>query len=107
MRLAMKNQRIDGAADVIDTAVARDLDLPGVGINFDLAGGAAVRKHRLVHLVLGRDREAVLQFGRQGEALDFAREFQKVEGAIAGWRGKPSVGEVHVVGSGVKRNGGY
>ena len=42
--LAVQDQRIDGAADVVDRGVAHDLDVAGVGIDLDLADRAAERK---------------------------------------------------------------
>ena len=61
MGLAVHDQRIDAAADVVDRGIAGDRDLAGVGIDLDLADGAAVGEHRLVHLVVGDDRDAVLE----------------------------------------------
>ena len=46
MGLAMQDQRIDGAADIVDRGVAHDLDVPGVGVDLDLADRAAERKRR-------------------------------------------------------------
>ena len=44
--LAVQNQRIDGAADIVDRGVARDLDVAGVGVDLDLADRAAERESR-------------------------------------------------------------
>ena len=46
MGLAVQDQRIDRAADVVDRSVARDLDHAGVGIDLDLADRAAEREAR-------------------------------------------------------------
>src|ERR1700730_7889735 len=37
IRLAVQDQRVDGAADIVDCRVAGDLDPPGLGIDLDLA----------------------------------------------------------------------
>ena len=58
MGLAMDDQRVDAAADVVDRGVAGDRDMAGLGIDLDLADRAAVREHRLVHLVVGGGGEA-------------------------------------------------
>ena len=67
MRLAVHDERIDAAADVVHRRIARDLGGAGIGIDLDFADGAAVGKNRIVHLVIGCDRESILQFRRQGE----------------------------------------
>ena len=48
----------------------------GVGVDLDLADGAAVRKHRIVHLVVGHDRDAVRELGRKRVAARLLRELE-------------------------------
>ena len=44
--LAVQQQRIEHGADVVDHAVAHDLDLAGLRVDLDLADVAAVREVR-------------------------------------------------------------
>jgi len=46
---------------VVDRNVMRDRKLAGVAVDLDLADGAAIWEHRIVHLVVSHDREAVLE----------------------------------------------
>ena len=64
MRLAVQDQRIDRAPDVVDRSVADDLDLAGIGIDLDFANmrtiGEACDRQGLV----GGCAERSLQLGR-------------------------------------------
>ena len=42
--LAVHDQRVDRAAEIVDRAVAHDLDYAGLGIDLDLADVAAIRE---------------------------------------------------------------
>jgi hypothetical protein len=44
MRLAVQDQRIDRAADIVDRAVARELDFAGFPIDLDFGDMEAVRE---------------------------------------------------------------
>ena len=44
MDLAMDDHRVDGAANIVDGAVAYDLDDTGIGVDLDLTDMAAIRK---------------------------------------------------------------
>ncbi len=44
MRLAVQDQWVDGAADIVDRGVAGDFDTPGLGIDFNLADVKAMRE---------------------------------------------------------------
>ena len=79
MGLAVDDQRVDAAADVVDAGVTRDRNFAGVGIDLDLADRGAVGEYRLVHLVVGDDREAVLQRAGQLVPRRFARKLEKIE----------------------------
>ena len=68
MGLAVHDHRIDAAAHVVDRRIAHDVDRAGVGIDLDLADGAAVREDGLVHFIVGDDGEAVLEIVRQVDA---------------------------------------
>ena len=104
MGLAVDDQRIDAAADVVDRGVAGDLDVAGVGIDLDLADRAAVRKHRLVHLVVGDDREAVLEIVAAARPRGLLGEFEEIEAAVAVAATKAAVVEVDLVRRRVERS---
>ena len=79
--LPVHDQRVDAASDVIDPGIARDLNRAGLRIDLDLAYGTAVRKHRIVHLVVGGDCEAIFELG--GRACGgLLREFKEIERAV-------------------------
>ena len=101
MGLAVHDQRIDAAADVVDRGVARDRDVAGVGIDLDLADRAAVRKHRLVHLVVGGGGEAVLAACSCARLLG---QLEEIEGAVAGRRREAAVVELDAVGRRVEHD---
>ena len=42
--LALEQQRVHDRADIVDDAVAQDLDLAGLRVDFELADMAAVRE---------------------------------------------------------------
>src|SRR5262245_42302081 len=42
MNLALEEERVDGAAEIVDHSVALDYDAAGIGIDFDLDNVAAV-----------------------------------------------------------------
>jgi hypothetical protein len=42
MDLALEQERVDGAAEVVDHSVALDYDAAGIGVDFDLDNVAAV-----------------------------------------------------------------
>ena len=95
--LAVDDQRIDAAPDVVDRGVARDLDRAGVGIDLDLADRAAVRKHRLVHLVVGHHRDAVLEVVGQRVARSLGGKFEEIEAAVGVARREAPVVELDLV----------
>src|SRR5664280_2476925 len=56
--LAVDDERIDAAADIVDRRVAGERRHAAIGIDFDFAYRAAVREHWIVHLVVDNDGEA-------------------------------------------------
>ena len=97
MGLAVHDQGIDAAADVVDRGVAGDRHRAGIGIDLHFANGGAVGKHRLVHLVVGDDRNAVLVRLRQFVLGRLLGEFEEIEGAVGVARAKPAVVERDIV----------
>mgnify|MGYP003693631879 CR=1 FL=1 len=55
MSLAIDNERIDAAPDVVDRGVAHERETATFRIDLDFANRAAVREHRIMHLVVGHD----------------------------------------------------
>ena len=82
MGLAVHDQRVDAASDIVDDGIAGNVDPAGLGIDLDLADGTAIGKDRIVHLVVGDDRELVIQT----EAGGLLRQFEKINAAIAARR---------------------
>src|ERR1700738_1959731 len=78
MGLPVHDQGVDAAPDVVDNRIAGDLHQSGFGIDLDLATRAAIRKDRIVHLVVGRDRK--LTFGAEPRRL--LCQFEKIEAAV-------------------------
>ena len=105
--LAVQDQRIDGAADVVDGGIADELDRSQLGIDLDLADMAAVGKaadpDRLV--ALGRQRAA--QIVRQIVALaGRARHLEYPDRAVGAFHGEHAGGEFDVVLGGFEHVGG-
>ena len=69
MRLAVQDQRIDRAADIVDRGIADDLDLAGIGIDLDLADLRAIGKARDRQGLVGDAGKRSVQSGRQVVAL--------------------------------------
>ena len=69
MDLAVHDQRIDRAPDIVDSRVAHDFDEPGSGIDLNLADMAAVREAREIHGLVAFARERAAQLVRQIVAL--------------------------------------
>src|SRR5471032_951823 len=65
MRLAMDDERIDATADIVDRGIAAERQPAGVGVDLDLADGAAIGKYRLVHFVIGNNGKSTSEFDRQ------------------------------------------
>ena len=46
LHLAAQQQRVDDRAEIVDDEIAQDLDMPGLGVDLDLADMAAIGKGR-------------------------------------------------------------
>ena len=79
---------------------------PVCGIDFDLADGAAVGKDRIVHLVVGHDRDAVRKIIGQRMLRDFLRELEEVQCAVGAARAKAAVAELDLVGRRAQNDAG-
>ncbi len=94
--LAVHDERIDAAADVVDRCIPRDRHMARVGVDLYLADRAAVRKYRIVHLVVGGGAKPVLEL-EIGMLGGLSRQFEEVEVAVAGRRRESAVLEPHAV----------
>ena len=100
MDLAVNNERIDGAADVVDRGVVDELDGAGLWVDFDLADLAAVRETRLGDGLVAFSRERALQIGRQIGALGGgARHVEQTDRMVGALHGEASVLEFDVSGA--------
>ena len=61
MRLAIHDQRVDAAPDIVDDGVAGDVDPSGLGIDLGFADRTAIGKDRIVNFIAGNDGEPALQ----------------------------------------------
>ena len=104
--LTVHDQGIDAAADVVDRGVARDRHGAGIGIDFHFADRGAVGKHRLVHFVIGDDRDAVLERFGQRNAGGFVGKLEKIEGAVGVARAEAAVVERDMLQRGTEHGGG-
>ena len=46
LHLALQQQRVDDHAEIVDDEIAQDRDMPGLGVDLDLADMAAIGKGR-------------------------------------------------------------
>src|SRR5215831_9944127 len=95
--LAMNDQRIDAAADIVDRRIAGEHHRAGGGVDLDLADGASIGKHRIVHLVVGDHRDAVLELARKRVSRRLLGKLEKVEGAVGLARAESAVVEFDLV----------
>src|SRR5215467_826151 len=97
MRLTVDNERIDAASDIVNRRIAGETQTAALRVDFNFANGAAIRKHGIMHLVVGDNRKSRREILRHFMACHFLREFKKVEAAIAFPCRKTSVAEVDAV----------
>ena len=93
VRLAVDDQRVDAASDVVDRGESGDLDRARFGIDLALADRASVREDRVVHLVVGDDGEPARQLPRQEGPLRVPRQFREAERPERVRRREAPVGE--------------
>src|SRR5207244_8438256 len=68
--LALHDHRVDRAPDIIDRAVAHQLDCAGVGIDLDLADMTAIGEGGEVHRLVALCAQLPAEFLRKIAALD-------------------------------------
>ena len=106
MGLAVDDERIDAAADVVHAGIAREREPAAVGVDLDFADRAAVREYRIVHFVVGDDGKPAGEIVGQREFRDLLRQFEEIEAAVGLARGKAPVVELDVLGRGAERERG-
>src|SRR6266480_1150896 len=97
MNLALEQERVDGAAEIVDDRIALDRDDAGVGIDLDLGDVAAVG----IRLGGGRSRrgriEARLHSGRNTFRIARRRrDLEQAEAAVGAGDAEGAVGELDV-----------
>src|SRR4029450_14056642 len=95
--LAITDQRCDAAADIVDRRVAGELHAAGLGVDLDLAYGATVWEHRIVHLIVGHNGNAVLELPRKLVARGLLGELEKIERAVGLARAESAVAEFNML----------
>ena len=102
--LAVDDQRIDGAPDIVDGGVADDLDHAGVGIDLDLADVGAVGKRRLAtvssHCAASGPRRSS---GRSVRSERRARDLEQADRVVGALHGEAAVLELDVGGRGLQQ----
>ncbi len=97
MRLAVQDQRVDGAADVVDGGVADDLDGAGLGVDLDFADVKPVRKGGDLARDLADAGQRTAEFLGQARVIPRRRrDSEQVERAVGTGDGEMPVGELDV-----------
>ena len=100
--LTIDNEGIDTTSDVVNRGVAGKPQIAGVGVNFNFANRAAVRKYRLMHLVVGDNEKPAGKIIRHPVACHFLSELEKVKAAIAFPRREPPIIEINMIGRSIQ-----
>ena len=94
MDLAFEQQRIDGAAEIVDHGVALDGDHAGVGIDLDLDDVAAVGKGlRRRHAVMRRVEPGLHPRRQLGRIARRLRHVEQIDAQIGAGHAEFAVGE--------------
>ena len=97
MDLPFEQQRVDGAAEIIDHSVTLNADRAGIGIDFQLDDVASVGKGLRGRNALMRGIEPGLHAGRQlGGIARFLRHLEKVEVQVGAGDPEYAVRKAHV-----------
>jgi hypothetical protein len=97
MGLAVQDQRVDGASDIVDGGVAGNLDGAGLRVDLDFTDMKPVREGGDLARDLARAGECAAQLlGQTGIILCRRRDGEQVERAIGTGDGEMPVGEFDV-----------
>src|SRR5215472_4549925 len=97
MDLAMDDQWVDGAADIVDRRIADDLDDAGIGIDIDLADMAAIREAREIDGLVAFGGKRPAQLLRQVVAAQRRRcGLEYADRPVGALDAKTAVGEFEI-----------
>ena len=97
MGLTMQDERVDGAADIVDGGVADDLDGPGLWVDLDFADMKPVREGSNLARDLADTGERPAQLlGETRVVLRHRRDSEQVERAVGTGDGEMPVDEINV-----------
>ena len=104
VHLAMNDERVHGAADVVDRDVIDMRDRAGFGIDLDLADVGAIREARLGDgLVAGGSKRPAQILGQVVALLRGARHLEQADRVVGALHGEAAVLEFDVGGGGLQK----
>ena len=104
MDLAVNDERIHGAADVVDGDIIDDAHRAGFGIDLDLADMGAIREARLRDgLVAGGGQRPAQILGQVVALVRGARHLEQADRVIGAFHGEAAVLEFDVGGGGFQK----
>ena len=95
-RLSVDDERIDGAADIVDRDVTENIDLAGVGVDLDFADGAAARIAGNIGLLRDLLPEWTGEVFRQVSFDCRPRHVEDADGVVGADDAEFAVGKFHV-----------
>src|SRR5262245_9189254 len=98
MDLALEQERVDGAAEIVDDRIALDCDDAGIGVDLDLDNVAAVGESLSWRYAVMRRVEPRLQARRQfGEIARRLGHRKNIEAEIGAGNAEYPVGKMYVL----------
>src|SRR5437016_11328138 len=98
MNLALEQERVDGAAEIVDDRVALDCDDAGIGFDFDLDNVAAVGEGLSWRYAVMRRVEPRLHARRQFRGIARRlRHRENIEAEIGAGHTEYPIGKTHVL----------
>jgi len=78
MRLAIDNEGIDAAPNVVDRGIADEAETATFRVNLDFANRAPIREHRIIHFIVGNNDKPVGQVIRHLMQRHFPCQLEKI-----------------------------